>query len=145
MKKSICILLLCILALLCSSGCSAPDNQDSTDASKVFCWIREESGLVYYTISDDIIQVRYALCFENNSESDTSLSHLFASFKKSHLRGWMKYEIAYHGYLENGDDTLIVKSGEKTTVIYVFTGEYLGGDVNEKLYMTDFVCIQDFD
>lgn len=145
MKKLICILLVCASLLLCLSGCRTANSQDSTEDLPNFRWIREESGLVDYTISDNIIQVRYALCFENNSESDTSLSHLFASFKKSHLRGWMKYEIAYHGYLENGDDTLIVKSGEKTTVIYVFTGEYLGGDVNEKLYMTDFVCIQDFD
>ena len=143
MKNRMWILLCFALALFVCSSCSIIDKQDAQTESNGFCWKREEGRLIDYTISEDTIQFRYEVSFENNSEDDIILSCLTASFPRSQLRGWLRYEKYYDGVLESGDFSVTIKAGEKATVIYVFSGEYLGGPVPEKLSISSIVMLQD--
>lgn len=57
-----------------------------------------------------------------------------AKFKRSELRGWVKYSDSFLGLDDNGEYKYqIIGPGEKVDVVYVFEGEYLGGTANEKL------------
>ena len=138
-RKLVRYMYICLVMLL-FTGCSSKHEQVGKNG---FAWNREESYFIDYSLSENIIKFRYALCFENNTEDDITLSYLNAAFPKSELRGWLRYQKYYPGTLENGDFEITIQAGEKVSIIYVFSGEYLGGSVPDDLSLPDITMLQD--
>ena len=98
-----------------------------------FGLVTDECHLVDYEITGDVIKFRYAVCFENNGKHDCAVSNSVISFKKAQLKGWVEYQDSFSANVDNEPGEVVLKPGEKAEVIYVMTGTYLGGPVNEQL------------
>ncbi len=71
-----------------------------------------------------------------STESDTTIC-VSAKFKNKELKGWVEPDI-FTGNDENGDMVYQkIHTGEKTSVVFVFEGKYLGGTINENLSFPD--------
>lgn len=106
---------------------------DEHNNEDTLCWLPDESYFVDYEIVDDEVRFRYAICFVNNSGSDSHI-RLSAKFAAKDLKGWAENSGFFDGYDENGEcDYRKIKNGEKTVLVYSFTTKYLGGPVNTTL------------
>lgn len=144
-RKMVVVSIFFVLILLSVSACFNIEKKSSGAEEQGFRWIREESSFIDYSICDDTIRFRYAFCFENKTEDDVSVSCLTAKFRKRELYGWLKYEKFYDGVLESGDFAITINAGQKVTVVYVFTGQYSGGLVPEKVSVPDITMILDYE
>lgn len=108
-------------------------KQPNANEEVTFRWLPEESYFVNYEITKkNTVKVWYSICFVNNDDEDLTIS-LYAKFKKKDVKGWLEYD-----FLEGVDDNgktlrAEIKSGEKTNIIFVFEGAYLGGLVSENI------------
>lgn len=96
-------------------------------------WVREESCFVDYSILEDIIQLRYSMCFENESGHDLVIYGMGVRFDKSTLAGIMENDGFVNCKGENSHYILLIPDGDKINVIVSLEGEYLGGEINEDL------------
>lgn len=143
MKKLICFLLSCLILFLCTACQFSLTDGETTDSnSENGFWVRSESYFVGYTVSGDKIQFRYSFCFQNLSEYDLKADAFVVSFRKRDLKNWLMYEQNFIGELISGDKDVLIPSGEKVNVILVFEGEYLGGEVNEEVYIKRITMCQ---
>ncbi len=143
MKKQLIptIIISTILIIVCCFGAwivfSIFDTPEQNDNSNTLHWIAEESYFVDYEIIGDTVKFRYSICFENNSDEDDTIS-ILAKFKKSELKDWIKADEFIFGCDETGERLYEeIKKGEKKNVVFVFEGEYLGGEVNTNLSFPD--------
>ncbi len=143
MKKQLipAIVISAILIISCGLGVwmvfSVFDKPEQTDENNTLRWIAEESCFVDYEIVEDTVKFRYSICFENNSDEDDTIS-ILAKFKKSELKDWIKADEFIFGCDETGERLHEkIKQGEKKNVVFVFEGEYLGGEVNTNLSFPD--------
>ena len=119
------IILVVILISVIFNSC-----YNSTDI--VFGWDAEKSFFVDYAIKGNTVFIRYSICYVNNADKDYYVSAPVASFKSREIKGWAK-ENSFIGSFENGEAEHCIKAHSKENIIIVFEGEYLGGEVNEKL------------
>lgn len=124
------IIIASILAIL---YCCTDGRHTSNEKGNTLYWIPEESYFESYEIVNNTISFHYSICFVNNTPYDTTIS-LRAKFKQQDIKGWLKQEDYYPGCDKNGERLYqTIKAGEKVNISYQFTGEYLGGTVNENL------------
>ena len=142
MKKIIYFATMCIIILLIVAGHFSFGNIAVSEKNENEFWVREESYLLNYTIQDNSIQLRYSFCFQNQTGYDLRLNGFVVDLRKRDLKGWLKYEDSYDGVLENGEDDILILSGERINVILVIEGEYLGGDVNTNFRINHIVMGQ---
>ena len=131
--KKYCIIILLIIIISIFVQCAPISSSEPNEEFGGNRWIEEESGFLDYTIVDETIQFRYLFCFQNDTEYDLTFNAFAAKFKKRDLKGWLQYEKFFNGTLENGENSVTVKAGEKKNLALIFEGEYLGGTVNENL------------
>ena len=105
-------------------------------------WVKDQSYLLDYTIQDNSIELRYSFRFENHTGYDLRINGFVVDLRKKDLKGWLKYEDFYNGMLENGEDDIMIRSGEKIDVVLVLKGEYLGGEVNTNFQVDHIVMGQ---
>jgi len=122
-----------VVLYLCAVVFSLFGEHELNSESSGFQWVKEESYLLDYQITEDTIQFRYSMCFENYSEYTYIISSMTAQFSKAELSGWLEYNKFFSGDLEGEDYEVLIESGKKQNVIYIFTGKYLGGTVNKLL------------
>ena len=135
-KRIICMIIVVADLLFLASCRFIPAGLTETnDNTETGFWIRNESYFVDYTIKGDKIQFRYSFCFQNLSDYDMILYAFSATFRKRDLKGWLKYEKGIEGVLDNGEDKVLLPTGQKMNVVLVFEGEYLGGEVNEDVFI----------
>lgn len=143
LKIIVCFVTMCTIILLIVA-CHFPfdDVSISDKKNENGFWVRDQSYLLDYTIKDNSIQLRYSFCFQNHTGYDLRVNGFVVDLRKSDLNGWLKYENSYNGALENGDDDILILSGEKINVILVLEGEYLGGEVNTNFRVNHIVMGQ---
>lgn len=131
MKRIVCFVSICLIILL-MGACHLPfdgaTNADKKNGNEF--WVKDQSYLLDYTIQDNSIELRYSFRFENHTGYDLRINGFVVDLRKKDLKGWLKYEDYYNGMLENGEDDIMIRSGEKIDVVLVLKGEYLGGEVN---------------
>lgn len=121
-----CYLMICVGVSLFSS----PDDVESGGLT----WDTNECKMLDYHISGDRIQIRYSVrMVNNNKDEDLEVSYFGLYFDRKDVSGWLKYERSYDCFLESGQTSVVIPSGEYVDVILLFEGEYLHGKVNENL------------
>lgn len=126
-------LIFLVVLYLCAAVFSLFGEHELSSESSGFRWVKEESYLLDYQITEDTIQFRYSMCFENFSDEDCIISTLSVAFDKSELSGWLEYNDFFSGTLDDEHYEVLIRSGERISAVFIFTGKYLGGSVNDKL------------
>lgn len=124
---------------------SNEDNKQYTfvrvsDSSTLF-WVEEESHFVDYTVNEDQVTFRYAICFINDSKDDVSIK-LSAKFHTKDLQGWSSQQDFIAACDENGEWTYRnVPGGHKVVHIYSFSVPYNSGTVNSDISFPDEIIL----
>ena len=123
-------------------GCT-PNNTVSAPSEEGFFWDQDESELVDVKIVDDEVYLYYSLCFDNrNDDCSVQVSSVTGSFSKFDCKGWLKHQKAFVAETEDGQNGLLIPPKTKTSVVFVFQGEYLGGEIKEDMRLDTLVFLQ---
>lgn len=143
MNKKIRKILFASVLVLCFifSGCLGMYKEEETSIS----WEPEKSHFVDYEIDGDRIKFRYSIHFANDYDEDITIS-LSVKFKSKELKKWVKADKDIGGFFNGCDQNgemlyTTIKAGEQVDIVYVFIGEYLGGEVNENLSFPETIVL----
>ena len=145
MKRKVFLATVCFLVItfvLMFIGCTHKDAE-STSSNEGFFWDQDESELVDVKIVDDEVYLYYSLCFDNrNDDCSVQVSSVTGSFSKFDCKGWLKHQKAFVAETEDGQNGLLIPPKTKTSVVFVFQGEYLGGEIKEDMRLDTLVFLQ---
>ena len=136
------VLILLLLLTSCSMMYMQGDNPSSEEGSGGLALIDEECRMLDYTIEGDIVRFRYAFCFTNHSDREIKVGDLNTDFEQEDMVGWLKpiiFRVGNHdmqrffGEYENGEEYQVILPGETKDIVMIYTGVYLGGEVNMNL------------
>ena len=143
LMKSLCIVLIVAFLLCAITGCSAEDTTYKTDR-KYFTWVKEESTLVNIRVVDNTVYLYYSIYFDNQYDHEVDVWAITVRFSRYSLRGWLKYQKVFVGDPVDGSTKVTIPPSTKTSVVFVFQGEYLGGKINEKLRIRGLAHLVDY-
>ena len=143
LTKSVCFLLIAAFLLCPIMGCGAEDATSNPDR-KYFTWVKEESTLVDISVADNTVHLYYSICFDNQYDHEVDVWAVTVGFSRFALLGWLKYQDAFVGNPIDGSTKVTIPPNTKTSVVFVFQGEYLGGKINEKLRIRGLVHLVDY-
>lgn len=137
--KKIWIVILCMAAVAIAGCCvlwgSPPAEDESVQGG--LKWLEEESVYLGAAVDGERVTVRFELAFRNDGEMAAGIAPPSARFSRRALQGWMKYDdlVGYFvpGAREDGVYQTVVQPGETVRAVFLFTGEYLGGELPEIL------------
>ena len=141
--KSVCFLLIAAFLFCIITGCGVKDTTSDSDR-KYFKWVKEESVLVDVKVVDNTVQLYYSLCFDNRYDHEVDVWAISVDFSRYSLLGWLKYQDAFVGDPIDGSTKVTIPPSTKTSVVFVFQGEHLGGKVNEKLQIRSLLHLVDY-
>ena len=136
------VLILLLLLTSCGMMDMLGDHSSSEEGSGGLALIEEECRMLNYTIDGDIVRFRYAFRFTNHSDTETKVGDLNTDFEQEDMVGWLKPRILrvgnhdmqrFFGEYENGEEYQVILPGETKDIVMIYTGVYLGGEVNMNL------------
>ena len=139
-RKVLIYVLLIVFTLSLIAGCTPADTESASDG-KIFTWVKDESKLVDVKIVDNEVQLYYSLCFDNQLEYDITISQVGGNFSRFDCWGWLKYQKDFIGETIDGSNSATIPAETKTNVTFIFTGEYLGGKINDDLRFSSLLFL----
>ena len=136
-KVLICFLLI-VFTLSLIAGCTPADTESASDG-ETFTWVKDESKLVDVKIVDNEVQLYYSLCFDNRYDNSFWVSSVTGGFTRFDCWRWIKYKKAFVAETEDGNNGTLIPPNTKTSVIFVFRGEYLGGKIKKNIRIDTLV------
>ncbi len=134
LKLLVCCAVVAAYVLILALLLPVPEAGDDT-----WRYLPEESYLVDVIVHPEsgTAEILYALCFDNPSDDAYNLAPVRATFARKDLSGWMKYEHLMDGVRQDGEYDTYLPPKTKTSVVFSFTGEYLGGEISSTIAPPD--------